>query len=42
MAHTPSKEEYTETLHITALGIILIGALGFAIWWVMSVVPTYF
>ena len=42
MAHTPSREEYTKTLYITGIGIILIGAVGFAIWWLMSVLPTYF
>ncbi len=42
MAHTPSREEYTKTLYITGIGIILIGALGFAIWWLMTVLPTYF
>lgn len=42
MAHTPSKEEYTKTLYITSIGIILIGAMGFAIWWLMAVMPTYF
>ncbi len=39
MAHTPSREEYTKTLYITGLGIIVIGALGFAIWWLMTVLP---
>ena len=42
MAHTPSKDEYVKTLYITGLGIILIGAIGFAIWWLMSVHPDYF
>ncbi len=42
MAHTPSREEYTKTLYITGIGIVLIGALGFAIWWIMSVLPDTF
>jgi protein transport protein SEC61 subunit gamma-like protein len=41
-AHTPSREEHKKTMMITALGIILIGALGFAIWWLMTYLPTYF
>ena len=42
MARTPSKDEYVKTMYITGLGIIVIGAVGFAIWWLMSVLPAYF
>lgn len=42
MARTPSREEYKKTLYITGLGIIVIGAVGFIIWWIMSVLPHYF
>lgn len=42
MAHTPSREEYTKTLYIAGIGIIIIGAVGFAIWWLMDVLPSYF
>lgn len=42
MARTPSKDEYKKTLYITGLGIILIGAIGFAIWWIMTILPMYF
>ena len=42
MARTPSKDEYVKTMYITGLGIIVIGAVGFAIWWLMSVLPTDF
>ena len=42
MARTPSKDEYVKTMYITGLEIIVIGAVGFAIWWLMSVLPTYF
>ena len=42
MARTPSKDEYKKTVYITAIGIILIGAVGFAIWWLMTILPGYF
>ena len=42
MARTPSKDEYVKTMYVTGLGIIIIGAVGFAIRWLMSVLPTYF
>ncbi len=42
MARTPGKDEYVKTLYITGLGIIVIGAAGFAIWWLMTCLPTYF
>lgn len=42
MAHTPSKDEYIKTMYISALGIVAIGAIGFVIWWIMFVLPTYF
>ena len=42
MARTPSKDEYVKTMYVTGLGIIIIGAVGFAIWWLMSELPTYF
>ena len=42
MARTPSREEYVKTLYITGLGIIIIGAAGFVIWWLMTILPTYF
>ena len=41
-AHTPSREEHKKTMYITGLGIIAIGAIGFAIWWIMTCLPTYF
>ncbi|MBO4797515.1 MAG: protein translocase SEC61 complex subunit gamma [Candidatus Methanomethylophilaceae archaeon] len=41
-AHTPSPEEHRKTMYITGLGIIIIGAIGFAIWWLMTYLPTYF
>ena len=42
MARTPSKDEYVKTLYITAAGILIIGFVGFAIWWLMTVLPTNF
>ena len=42
MARTPSRDEYVKTMYITGLGIIAIGAVGFAIWWIMTCLPTYF
>ena len=42
MARTPSREEYVKTLYITGIGIIIIGAVGFAIWWLMDILPNYF
>ncbi len=42
MARTPSRDEYKKTLGITALGIVLLGAIGFAIMWLMTYLPTYF
>ncbi|MGI6009299.1 MAG: protein translocase SEC61 complex subunit gamma [Methanomethylophilus sp.] len=42
MAHTPDKEEYLKTAKISAIGIILLGALGFLIMWLMTYLPDYF
>ena len=42
MARTPGKDEYVNTMYITGLGIIVIGAIGFLIWWLMSVLPNMF
>jgi len=42
MARTPSREEYKKTCYIAAIGIIVIGAVGFAIMWIMTYLPTHF
>jgi len=42
MAHTPDKEEYLKTSKVSAIGIIILGALGFAIMWIMTYLPDYF
>ena len=34
MARKPSNEEYTKTLQITGLGILLLGGLGFVIFFI--------
>ena len=36
MARKPTGEEYLKTNQITALGIILIGGLGFLIYWIFT------
>ena len=42
MAHTPTKVEYKKTCYIAALGILVLGAVGFAIMWMMTYLPKYF
>ncbi|MDD1768432.1 MAG: protein translocase SEC61 complex subunit gamma [Methanomassiliicoccales archaeon] len=42
MARKPSNEEYIRTVEITGLGLILIGGLGFLIYWLMVYLPGYF
>ncbi len=42
MAHTPDKEEFWKTSKIAAIGIIILGAVGFFIMWVMTYLPNYF
>ena len=42
MAHTPDKEEYLKTAKISAIGIIILGLVGFAVMWVMTYLPNYF
>ena len=42
MARTPTPDEYRKTIAITGIGIILLGAVGFAIMWLMTYLPTYF
>ncbi len=42
MAHTPTKDEYKKTCYIAALGILVLGAVGFAIMWLMTYLPKYF
>ena len=42
MARTPTPEEYRKTITITGIGIIVLGAVGFGIMWLMTYLPTYF
>ena len=42
MARTPTREEYRKTVTITGIGIIVLGAVGFGIMWLMTYLPTYF
>ena len=42
MARTPTREEYKKTIAITGLGIVILGAIGFLIMWLMTYVPSYF
>lgn len=37
MAKKPTREEYRKVITITGLGIIIIGALGFAIYIILAV-----
>lgn len=41
MARKPDMDEYKKTLTICILGILLIGGLGFLIYWLWSNVPEY-
>ena len=42
MARKPTNEEYIKVVQITALGLALIGGLGFLVYWLMTYLPTYF
>jgi protein transport protein SEC61 subunit gamma-like protein len=42
MAHRPNKDEYRRIVLITGAGILILGAVGFAIMWIMRYLPGYF
>ena len=42
MARTPTRDEYRKTVTITGIGIIVLGAVGFLIMWLMTYLPGYF
>lgn len=42
MARKPNNEEYVRVVEITGLGLILIGGLGFLIFWIMNYLPDFF
>lgn len=41
MARKPTHEEYARVVEITGLGLILVGGIGFAIYWLMNYLPGY-
>lgn len=42
MARKPDSDEYTKILQITGIGIILLGGLGFAIFFIWTQAPGFF
>ena len=42
LCHTPSAADYKKTLGIVSIGLVLLGVVGFAIYWMMSYLPGYF
>ncbi|MCQ2053122.1 MAG: protein translocase SEC61 complex subunit gamma [archaeon] len=42
MARTPTDDEYRKTIMITGIGIIILGAVGFFIQWLITYVPKCF
>ncbi len=42
MARKPTPEEYNKTLQITGLGIVLLGGIGFLIFWIWTSAPGFF
>ena len=42
MAHRPAWGEYKRIVMITGIGIIILGAVGFAIMWLMNYLPGQF
>ena len=41
MARKPTTDEYIKVMQITGLGLILIGGLGFLIYFLMNILPGY-
>ena len=41
MARKPTTEEYAKVVTVTGLGLILVGALGFFIYLMMTAVPNW-
>ena len=39
MARKPNREEYTKTLQITGVGLVIIGAMGFLIFLIWEKLP---
>ncbi len=42
MARKPDDEEYVRVLQITGVGLLLIGGLGFLIYWLITILPDFF
>ncbi len=42
MARKPDNEEFIRVIEITGLGLALIGALGFLIYWIWTYLPGVF
>ncbi len=42
MARKPTSDEYSKVVLITGIGLLLIGALGFAIYWIVRYGPDFF
>jgi len=41
MARKPTREEYSRIVMITGVGLLLIGAVGFVIYWIMKYGPGF-
>ena len=42
MARKPTSEEYVRVIEVVGLGLILIGGLGFLIYWIWTYLPGFF
>ena len=42
MARKPDDEEYVKVLQITGVGLLLIGGLGFLVYWLITILPDFF
>jgi protein transport protein SEC61 subunit gamma-like protein len=42
MARKPTNDEYVKVLQITSIGIILVGLLGFTIYYIFTQAPGFF
>lgn len=42
MARKPSTDEFIKVIQVTGLGLLLIGGVGFLIYWLMTYLPRYF
>ncbi len=42
MARKPTSEEYSKTIQVTGIGLLLLGGLGFLIFLLMIEVPKWF